>query len=589
MSRRPAGARTAPRGRGRGGETAAATRGVAPDGVGIVALGAAVAAVATRMPFAARRMWDHDSIQFALAVGDFDLAAHQPHPPGYPLYVGLLKLLAAAGVAPVDAMVALSIAAAAAGAGFAVLLVARLAAEGGAGERAAAGAGLLAAALYVFDPLLWFYGELPLVYAVEGGLTVVLAWAALRMADGRGAFVTACALYGLAGGVRPSTAVLLAPLFLYGLWRAWRGRAGPEGRRPSAGTVALGAAVGAACVLAWLVPLAAAAGGLAAYRRLSGEHFAVLLPETSVLYGAGWPALAHNLEVLTKWAVQGLVPAVAAVAAAWALAPAPRRRAVAAGLRLAASRAPFLAVWALPPIAFFALFHVTKAGYTLIHLPALLAAAALAAAPALAPAGARGSWRAPAAAGVAAAVGACLFLLGADRRPDQPRWLAAVRHEHNAGALAAYERDLDALRAALARFPPSETALATVELSGTGGAGAEGFLYPYHRHLQWYAPDYPVALLVPEAGFAEISPGGREPFRRVADRVELPAGTRRVVFILAGPTGDRLRLPLAEVVLANGTFLVLAAPLGEAMEVGPLTLTPAEEPVRRPARRGRAG
>ena len=548
-----------------------------------VALLAAAAALASRLPFAADRLWDHDSVQFALAVGDFDLAAHQPHPPGYPLYVGLLKLLAGVGVAPVDAMVAASIAAAAAGAAFVVLLAARLAAEGGAGGRAAAGVGLLAATLYVFDPLLWFYGELPLVYAVEGGLTVVLAWAALRMADGRARFLAACALYGLAGGLRPSTLVLLTPLFLYGSWRAWRARGVPGGSRLTAGVVALGAAVGAACVLAWLVPLAAEAGGLGAYRRLSGEHFAALLPQTSVLYGAGWPALAHNLEVLTKWAVQGLVPAAAALAAAWALAPSPRRRAVVAGLRLAASRAGFLAAWALPPIAFFALFHVTKAGYTLIHLPALLVGVALAAAPALA----TGRWRALAAAGTAAAIGAGLFLLGADRRPDQPRWLAAVRHEHNAGALAAYERDLDELRAALSSLPPAETALAAVELSGTGGAGAEGFLYPYHRHLQWYAPDYPVALLVPEGGFAEVSPGRREPFRRVEGVVELPPGTRRVVFVLAGPTGPRLRLPPAEVVLANGTFLVLAAPLGEAMEIGPLTLLPADEVPRRAVPRAR--
>ena len=28
-----------------------------------------------------------DSVQFALGVGDFDMARHQPHPPGYPLYI----------------------------------------------------------------------------------------------------------------------------------------------------------------------------------------------------------------------------------------------------------------------------------------------------------------------------------------------------------------------------------------------------------------------------------------------------------------------------------------------------------------------
>ncbi|HEX6203425.1 MAG TPA: DUF2723 domain-containing protein, partial [Thermoanaerobaculia bacterium] len=496
-----------------------------------------MATVLLRLPFAAERLWDHDSVQFALAVADFDLAAHTPHPPGYPLYIGALKALAAVGVSPLAGMVALSILFQALGAALVAPVAARLA--GGWGSAAARPAALLAAALYATNPLVWFYGELPLVYGVEAGLTVLLAWAALAMGDGRGRFLAACALFGLAGGIRPSTLVLLSPLFLAGLGRAcWAGRPsagpatpraggravrspGPPGWRPGVGDLVAGAAVGALAVAAWLVPLLAAAGGLAEYRRIGGEHFAALLPYTSILYGAGWPALGHNLELLIKWAVQGLVPAGVAVLALAAAAP----RDLGRGLRLLAARAGWIAVWAAPAIAFFALFHVTKAGYTLIHLPALLVAAALAAAPALA-----GRPRLAAAVVVAAAaVGAGLFLFGADRRPDQPRWLAAVRHEHNAGALAGYERDLDALLAVLDRQPAGRTLLATVELSGTGAAGAEGFLYPYHRHLQWYAPDHPVALLVPEQSFALLSPGGRRDFRRTGPAIELPSAIDRVV------------------------------------------------------------
>src|SRR5262249_4623809 len=161
-------------------------------------------------PFAAHRMWDHDSVQFALGVERYDLAAHHPHPPGYPLYIGLLKVLAALGVDSLHSMVALSILGGALGAGVLVLLVGRLLSGG---MRPPA----FAAALYVFNPLLWFYGELPLLYAVEGGLTVLLAWAALRMEEGRGPFLLACALFALAGGIRQSTLILLFPVFLYGL------------------------------------------------------------------------------------------------------------------------------------------------------------------------------------------------------------------------------------------------------------------------------------------------------------------------------------------------------------------------------------
>jgi hypothetical protein len=576
-----------------------------PFRIAAVALLAALATLLLRLPFAAERLWDHDSVQFALAVADFDLAAHTPHPPGYPLYVGALRALAAAGVSPLAGMVALSILFQALGAALVAPVAARLAGERrGAAE--AFPAAVVAAALYATNPLLWFYGELPLVYGVEAGLTVLLAWAALGMADGRARFLLACALFGLAGGIRPSTLVLLSPLFLAGLGRAWWGRRGggtaeaPAAREPRAGEASaepgdgsashgegasgsagaalggagrwrlgivdllLGAAVGALAVAAWLLPLLAAAGGLEAYRRVGGEHFAALLPHTSILYGAGWPALAHNVEVLTKWAVQGLVPAGVMVLAVAARVPSGFGR----GLRLLAARAGWIAAWALPAIAFFALFHVTKAGYTLIHLPALLVVAALAAAPALAARPAR-----IAAAGLAAAaLGAGLFLFGADRSPDQPRWMAAVRHEHNAGALAAYERHLDALLAVLDRQPAGRTLLAAVELSGTGAAGAEGFLYPYHRHLQWYAPEHPVALLVPEQSFALVAPGGRRDFAATGADVELPEEVDRVVFVLAAPPGTRLRLPPSEVLLRNDTFLVLATPLGEGLRVGPLRL-----------------
>lgn len=547
-----------------------------------IAWAAALVTLLVRLPFVARRMWDHDSVQFALGVLDFDLAAHHPHPPGYPLYLGLLKALHAFGVPPLAGMVALSLLAATAGAAAFTLVAARLAVERRAPSPAVAppAAALLAGALYAFNPLLWFYAELPLVYAVEGGLTAVLAWAALRMGDGLRPFLLACALFALSGGVRPSTLVLLFPLFLYGLYRAWR-----DGGFLTLPRIALGAGVGMACILAWLVPLLAAVGGLEAYRAISGEHFTALLPVTSVLYGAGWPALAHNLEVLVKWALQGLVPAALMVLVAWGWALATgHSRQIVHGLERLWRHSDWLLVWALPPVLFFALFHVTKAGYILVHLVPLMSAAVLLVLPVVGRLDRFGRRRALALGLVASLAGAGLFLFGADRRPDQSRGWAVVRHEHNARAIDAYERDLDALLAVLDRFPPGETFLASVELSGQGGAGADGFLYPYHRHLQWYAPAYSLALLVPEEGFALVTPGDRRDFVREDHEVEVPVGVDHLVLVLAAPgLGDRLPLPPAEVVLSNSTFRVLSLPLRDSLQVGDaLRLEIAPVPVRAP-------
>lgn len=521
------------------------------------AFAAAVVAVLVRLPFTLERMWDHDSVQFALGVEKYDLAAHQPHPPGYPLWIGLLKLLAALGIDPLHGMVGLAVLGGAIGAGWMVLLAGRLAPEE---DRLRTG--LFAAALYAFDPLLWFYGELPLIYALEGGLTVVLAWAATRMEEGRRPFLLACGLFALAGGLRQSTMVLLAPLLLFGIWRTWR-----RGRLTS-GLFVGGAGLGATIVLAWLVPLCIEAGGYGAYRRISSEHFAVLLPQTSILYGAGWGALGHNVEVLTKWALQGIAPGIVALLALWIITPGR----IVSGLRVLVSRLPWLLVWAGPPILFFALFHITKAGYTLVHLPALLTAIALAAAPALA--ASRG--RAILATALAAALGASLFLFGADRRPDQPRLWAVVRHEHNRGTLAGFERDLDRTLETILRNPPGETVLATVELEGTGPSGAEGFLYSWHRHLQWYLPDYPVLLLVPEEGFALVGEG-HEPFVREERRIEVPASTRRIVFVLSGLPGERLPLGPGRIERTGEDFYVLTMPFRGELRVGSLMVVARRE------------
>jgi len=67
---------------------------------GLVAL--ALVFLAAHLPFLPPTLEDIDSINFALGVRDFDVARHQPHPPGYPIFIALGKistpLVRAAGV-----------------------------------------------------------------------------------------------------------------------------------------------------------------------------------------------------------------------------------------------------------------------------------------------------------------------------------------------------------------------------------------------------------------------------------------------------------------------------------------------------------
>ena len=47
------------------------------------------------LPFLASWLEDIDSINFALGVRDFDVAAHRPPPPGYPVYIAAGKVTTA--------------------------------------------------------------------------------------------------------------------------------------------------------------------------------------------------------------------------------------------------------------------------------------------------------------------------------------------------------------------------------------------------------------------------------------------------------------------------------------------------------------
>ncbi len=49
--------------------------------------------VISRIPFASSFLYNHDSVAYALALRQYDITIHQPHPPGYFLYVMLGKLL----------------------------------------------------------------------------------------------------------------------------------------------------------------------------------------------------------------------------------------------------------------------------------------------------------------------------------------------------------------------------------------------------------------------------------------------------------------------------------------------------------------
>src|SRR3954462_9697644 len=71
--------------------------------------GGALIVLVSRLMIMPRTFWESDELLFAAAVKNFDPWSSHPHPPGYPLYVGLGKLFNAFIGDPFLALRALSV------------------------------------------------------------------------------------------------------------------------------------------------------------------------------------------------------------------------------------------------------------------------------------------------------------------------------------------------------------------------------------------------------------------------------------------------------------------------------------------------
>jgi hypothetical protein len=199
----------------------------------------------SRYLFRSHLLYDLDSVNFALGVARFDPTVHQPHPPGYFLYIYLAKLVNSYLEDPNAALVTISIAASSG----AVVMIYLLAFDWF-GEKAAR----FAALLFLVSPLTWFHGIVGLIYIAEGFLSALIGYLCWQLGKGRKAFaIPAAVTLGIGAGIRPSFALFLAPLFLFSL------RVLPVTRICGA----LGALMLA--VIAWFVPMVEMSGGFLKY------------------------------------------------------------------------------------------------------------------------------------------------------------------------------------------------------------------------------------------------------------------------------------------------------------------------------------
>ena len=206
--------------------------------------------LALHLPFLPASLEDLDSINFALGVRTFDVTRHQPHPPGYPVFVLAGKAVHLLVPSEAAALALVGVAAGTLSVFALLVLFRRIDGDQGSSLRPIA-ATLLAAT----TPLYWFTASRPL--SDMAGLAAALAIQGAALSTGGGAGLVAAAFAaGVATGIRSQVAWLTVPVVLFVALRSRHRNL----VAPLAAMIAGG--------LVWAVPLVWLTGGPAAYWRV---------------------------------------------------------------------------------------------------------------------------------------------------------------------------------------------------------------------------------------------------------------------------------------------------------------------------------
>ncbi len=222
---------------------------------------------------------DWDSVQFALGVKDFNLFLHQPHPPGYPLYI-FLGWLGVHGPGMTIPGALTLVGCLSAGLFVTVWFYIMV-------QRFREGLGWLMVLTLTFIPMDWMTGtkaltDMPAAAFLALELALIAPWPWREFTTRR--IILAALVGAIATGVRPQNTIVAPLILMTGLWRA---RAGWRYWGIAGGVFVAG-------YLAWLIPtlwtqaaLPDAQGNWLAYPRQVLAQWRWRLDKPDVYLGAG--------------------------------------------------------------------------------------------------------------------------------------------------------------------------------------------------------------------------------------------------------------------------------------------------------------
>ncbi|MGA7828421.1 MAG: glycosyltransferase family 39 protein [Geobacteraceae bacterium] len=308
--------------------------------------------IITRLPFTSKYIYHSDSGNFILGMKHYDVMLHQPHPPGYFLYVMLGRVCNFIVPDAHYSLILLSIIFS----GLTVVTVYFLGREIFNHQT-----GIIAALLALTSPNFWFHGEVALSYTSEAFFSALFGLLCWRVSRGeKRDFWLSIALLALAGGFRQNTPFFLIPLWLYAT------------RKESIGKIFSAFIVFTIISLSWFLPMVLLTGGFESYLAAFNELMRFNTGHVSVME-KGLPALKTYARILHSFITYTLGAALPCTLLAFYVLL--RNRSVSA---LKNPKTIFFTCWSVPSLLFYLFFfiHQDNPGYVLLLMPPLVLIAA---------------------------------------------------------------------------------------------------------------------------------------------------------------------------------------------------------------------
>ncbi len=317
------------------------------------------ATLITHLPFISKMLYEFDSVDFAVGTFRFSLEQITPHFPGYILHILFAKFLLLFIVDINFAFVLISILLSIGS----VLFLWRAGATLR-GERV----GFVAAVLWLFTPIFWFYGEVATAYVYEAFFAstfLYLGISLLRNPNKRWLVYFLFIVLSLAAGARQSSIIFFTPCLIYILWKT------KQPLRVLFQEILLFLLISSA----WLVILFSYSGGIGQYFALEGRQ--TIYRSQSILFGNSFSAHAAVVGKVFVSLFIAALPFVLIFLAA--LLRYSKRAGTFIKAQFPKTTFRFTALVALPPFLFYISIYFMKAGYLLNILPsaALIAAVLL--------------------------------------------------------------------------------------------------------------------------------------------------------------------------------------------------------------------